>query len=73
MSKHDIDSNKNMLEEISSQRQLNLKKQNYWEIIIIGDVNCFFRCLSFHLEKSEGNYDFYRNKIYHYIKKNKKN
>ena len=52
---------------------LNLNKAEYGEIQMVGDGNCFYRCLAFHLERSQDNYDFYRNKIYHYIKKNIKN
>ena len=48
-----------------------LSSKEYTEISIIGDGNCFYRCLSIHIEKFQENYNYYRNLIYQYIEANK--
>ena len=40
--------------------------------IIIGDGNCFYRCLSLQIEHNQDNYNYYRQIIYNFIKDNKK-
>ena len=37
------------------------------EIQIIGDGNCFYRCLYQELDHTQENYDYYRALIYNYI------
>ena len=49
-----------------------LNINDYSEISIIGDGNCFFRCLSLYFEAHQENHLFYRDIIYKYIVKNKK-
>ena len=48
-----------------------LYKTEYCEVAVVGDENCFFRCLSKYIEKTEDNYKFYRQKVYDYINLNK--
>ena len=47
-----------------------LDNKDYSEITITGDGNCFYRCLSMYIEKDEKNYNYYRQLIYKYVKKN---
>ena len=44
-----------------------IESKNVIEIQIIGDGNCFFRCLSQNLEKTQENHRYYRDLIYNYI------
>ena len=48
-----------------------LSKTEYCEVAVVGDGNCFFRCLSKYIEKTEDNYKFYRKIVYDYINLNK--
>lgn len=41
------------------------------EIQIIGDGNCFYRCLSQEIDQTQDNYRYYRALIYNYITQNK--
>ena len=48
-----------------------LSGENMHELKIIGDGNCFFRCLSQVIDKYQGNFQYYRHLIYIYIYQNK--
>ena len=48
-----------------------LNKNEFSEIGIIGDGNCFYRCLSMFYEYNQDNYRYYRRIIYEYISNNK--
>ena len=48
-----------------------IESNNVLEIQIIGDGNCYYRCLSQELDKTQENYQYYRNLIYNYIVENK--
>ena len=48
-----------------------LSKTEYCEVSVVGDGNCFFRCLSKYIGKTEDNYKFYRKIVYDYINLNK--
>ena len=52
--------------------RLTLDNKDYHEIIVIGDGNCFNRCLSLQIEQHQENYNYYRQIIYNFIKHNKK-
>ena len=48
-----------------------LNNKDYSEIIITGEDNCFYLCLSMYIEYNENNYAYYRDLIYKYVHKNK--
>ena len=48
-----------------------IESNNVLEIQIIGDGNCYYHCLSQELDKTQENYQYYRNLIYNYIVENK--
>ena len=48
-----------------------LSFNEFFEVNVRGDGNCFFRCLSKHIDKTENNYPYYRKIIYEYTKNNK--
>ena len=48
-----------------------IDKNEYCEIGIIGDGNCFYRCLSMYFEYNQNDYSYYRRIIYEYIFQNK--
>ena len=56
-----------------SKELIYLKRENVEEISIIGDGNCFYRCLSQIFDHYQENYSYYRLLIYNYIYKNKEN
>ena len=37
-----------------------LSFNEFFEVNVRGDGNCFFRCLSKHIDKTENNYPYYR-------------
>ena len=51
--------------------QNHLSFNEYCEVAVRGDGNCFFRCLSKHIDKTENNYSYYRKIVYEYTKNNK--
>ena len=52
--------------------RLILDTKDYNEIIVIGDGNCFYPCLSLQIEHNQDIYNYYRQIIYNFIKDNKK-
>ena len=48
-----------------------IRLSDVFEIQIIGDGNCLFRCLSLFNDKTQENYSYYREIIYNYIQLNK--
>ena len=48
-----------------------IRLSDVYEIQIIGDGNCLFRCLSLFNDKTQENYSYYREIIYNYIQLNK--
>ena len=48
-----------------------IRLSDVYEIQIIGDGNCLFRCLSLFNDKTQENYCYYREIIYNYIQLNK--
>ena len=57
--------------EPSKTNDTNLSLKDYAEISIIGDGNCFFRCLSQYFDNTQEYYDFYRQLVFNYIMDNK--
>lgn len=56
------------LKKSSEQKgNLNLPLEDYIEVSIIGDGNCFYRCLSQAIDHTQENYQYYRTIIYNYI------
>ena len=49
-----------------------IDKKHAIEIQIIGDGNCFFRCLSEEIVRTQENYAYYQTLIYNYIVEKKK-
>ena len=58
------------MEEKDIKEDLYLEIKNYNEIPVLGDGNCFFRCVSMSIEFTEENHQYYRNLVYNYIKHN---
>ena len=48
-----------------------IRLTDFKEILIIGDGNCLFRCLSLFKDKTQDNYNYYRQLIFNYINSNK--
>lgn len=48
-----------------------LSFNEFFEVNVRGDGNCFFRCLSKNIDKTENKYPYYRKIIYEYTKNNK--
>ena len=44
-----------------------LERKACIEIPILGDGNCFYRCISMFIENTQENHIYYRNLIYNYI------
>lgn len=53
-----------------NNKTYNLDNKDYSEVTITGDGNCFYHCLSMHIEHDENNYNYQRQLIYKYVKKN---
>ena len=49
----------------------NISPKDYGEITMVGDGNCFFRCLSQYFDNTQENFSFYRQLIFEYIMDNK--
>ncbi len=49
-----------------------LDRKEFIEISILGDGNCFYRCLSIHIEHTQEKHIYYRNLIFNFINENKK-
>lgn len=58
--------------EYSKNNNKSLLPKDYAEINIIGDGNCFFRCLSQFFDNTQEYYSFYRQLIFNYIMDNKR-
>ena len=54
---------------MEDQHEIDMK--DYTEIDIIGDGNCFYRCLAMFFESTQENHKYCRETIYMYIYNNK--